>query len=274
VPNSEKGSCCENSGYVTQNRALFVLDGAYGNGGNPRYQSTSSRSGLRHAGFDNEWLPVGGPITCPQCFDATGSCGTCRVSKYYPPDTVPSVSYGDLQNDGYQIVVSSFSDGTVRAFDHLANQIFAFNYSQDLGINNLFQAIESSEAALVDLNKDGVPEVIFNVYGVPTTPADMTTINNQQLYILSSTGTKLFNIPTNTASYIGTGNGNGNGCGGAAAPTVADINGDGQLEIITNTFDGRMIVWTVPGSSTNCLIWPTARGGYMRKGQPDYPYNG
>jgi hypothetical protein len=64
---------------------------------------------------------------------------------------------------------------------------------------------------------------------------------------------------------------NGNGVGGPAAPTVGDIDGDGELEILVMTFDHGLDVFTVPGSGDNCLLWETGRGNLLRNGQgPSY----
>ena len=57
---------------------------------------------------------------------------------------------------------------------------------------------------------------------------------------------------------------NGNGNGAPAAPAVGDLDGDGQLEVFVQTFDHGLDVFTIPGSATNCLMWPTARGGRQR----------
>ena len=41
----------------------------------------------------------------------------------------------------------------------------------------------------------------------------------------------------------------------------------GELEVFVQTFEHGLDVFTVPGSQTNCLAWPTARGGPLRMGQ-------
>jgi len=47
-----------------------------------------------------------------------------------------------------------------------------------------------------------------------------------------------------------------------------DINGNGTLEILTQTFGAGFFIYTVPGSAENQLLWPTARGNFLRDGQP------
>jgi hypothetical protein len=61
---------------------------------------------------------------------------------------------------------------------------------------------------------------------------------------------------------------NGNGKGAPAAPTVMDLNGDGALEIVVQTFGVGLFVYAVPGSAENLLLWPTGRGNYLRDGRP------
>ena len=59
----------------------------------------------------------------------------------------------------------------------------------------------------------------------------------------------------------------GNGNGAPAAATIADLDGDGQLEILVQTFDHGLDIFTVPGSGGNCRLWTTARGGPLRMGR-------
>ncbi len=52
-----------------------------------------------------------------------------------------------------------------------------------------------------------------------------------------------------------------------SSPGLVDLNGDGTLEIVLLTFDHGVDVFTVPGSGSSCLPWPTGRGNLLRNGQ-------
>lgn len=54
-------------------------------------------------------------------------------------------------------------------------------------------------------------------------------------------------------------------------PTVADVDRDGDLEIVVSLKDAvdkarQVEVYSVAGSGTRCLPWPTGRGNYRRSG--------
>ena len=61
---------------------------------------------------------------------------------------------------------------------------------------------------------------------------------------------------------------NGNGKAAPAAPTPMDLNGDGTVEIVVQTFGSGCFVFTAPGSAENQLLWSTGRGNYFRDGRP------
>ena len=49
------------------------------------------------------------------------------------------------------------------------------------------------------------------------------------------------------------------------------MDGDGTVEIIVSLKDGedrtrQVLVYSVPGSADNCLLWPTGRGNDLRNG--------
>jgi hypothetical protein len=56
-----------------------------------------------------------------------------------------------------------------------------------------------------------------------------------------------------------------------AVPTIADVDRDGEVEIVVSLKDGEdrmrsVLVYTVPGSGTACLPWPTGRRDDLRDG--------
>ena len=197
-------------------------------------QGDGSRAAMRKAGW--ETLPRGqAPVI---------------VDGWYPPTGIPAIAAVNLSGDPSLELVVSLNDEFMTAFDATGTKLWSYNYSH--GKSLLF----ASEPTVADLNQDGSAEVLFTTYGDP----DITDSGN--LVILAANGAELFDIPLPNPGS------NGNGNGAPAAPTVADWNGDGTLEIFVQTFEHGMDVFTVPGSAENCLLWSTARGGPLRMGQP------
>jgi hypothetical protein len=63
------------------------------------------------------------------------------------------------------------------------------------------------------------------------------------------------------------------GRGSMAVPTIGNADNDpgGQLEIVVSLKDAasggdNVLVFTVPGSKSNCLLWPTGRANNWRNG--------
>jgi FG-GAP-like repeat len=173
------------------------------------------------------------------------------VDGWYPPGGVPAPLTINIQGDDRPEIVVSLNDGFMYCITADASILWRYNYRHNKRV------MYSSEPVAVDLNQDGSPEIIFSTFGSPDAE------DSGNLVILSSNGVLLYDIPLPNPGH------NGNGNGAPAAPTVADLDGDGQLEIFIQTFEHGMDIFTVPGSSTNCLLWPTARGGNLRKGSPD-----
>ncbi|PIE17770.1 MAG: hypothetical protein CSA65_07670 [Proteobacteria bacterium] len=103
---------------------------------------------------------------------------------------------------------------------------------------------------VADLSGDGRPEVVFNSYS----PDE----GKSHLIVLDAKGKLLHKIKLPKR-------------GAMPVPTIADIDGDGTLEILVSLKDGedkvqQLIAYTVPGSSDNCLLWPTGRGNLRRDG--------
>jgi len=195
-------------------------------------QGDGARSARRKPGF--ELLPRGqDPI---------------NVAGWYPPKGVPAPAIVDVQGDDDLEIAVSLNDGFVYLFDARGGQRWRFNASHGKSI------VFTSEVTVADLNQDGSPELVFTTFGDPD--AD----DAGYLVVLGADGTLLHDIPLPGSGH------NGNGNGAPSAPTIGDVDGDGQLEILVQTFDHGLDVFTVPGSSANCLLWATARGGPQRTG--------
>jgi hypothetical protein len=174
-----------------------------------------------------------------------------EVQGWYPPTGVPAAAVVDIQGDARPEIIVSLNDGLLHAFDAEAHHLWAYDYTGGRSI------AFASEVAVADLNQDGSPEVIFTTYGDPNVR------DSGHLIVLAANGGLLHDVPLPNPGY------DGNGNGAPAAPTVADLYGDGRLEILVQTFDHGLDIFTVPGSAPNCLLWSTARGGPLRTGAPN-----
>jgi hypothetical protein len=176
------------------------------------------------------------------------------VDGWYPPTGVPAPTLVNISGDVRPEIVVSLNDGFVYAFDAAGVRLWRTDYRHAKPI------MFSSEVTVADLNRDGSPELLLTTYGDPDVH------DSGRLMILSAAGAVLHDLALPNPGH------NGNGNGAPAAPTVGDLDGDGQLEIFVQTFDHGLDVFSVPGSGTNCLPWPTARGGPWRMGQQNGPW--
>jgi hypothetical protein len=168
----------------------------------------------------------------------------------YPPKGVPAPMTINIQGDDLPEIVVSLNDGSMYAFDAFGHLLWRYHYTHGKPM------MYASEPTAADLNQDGSPEVIFVTYGDPDTN------DSGRLIILAADGMLLHDIALPNPGY------NANGNGAPSAPTIADLDGDGSLEILVQTFDHGMDIFTVPGSGNGCLLWTTARGGPLRSGRP------
>jgi len=176
------------------------------------------------------------------------------VDGWYPPSGVPAPTLVDISGDARPEIVVSLNDGHVYAYDASGTRLWRTSYRHSKPI------MFSSEVTVADLNRDGIAELLLATYGDPDGN------DSGRLMILSAGGTVLHDLLLPNPGH------NGNGNGAPTAPTVGDVDGDGQLEVLVQTFDHGLDVFTVPGSGTNCILWPTARGGPWRMGQRNGPW--
>jgi hypothetical protein len=179
---------------------------------------------------------------------------------WYPPSVVPSPTLADIEGDDRLEIMAPSADGFVYALSPEAELLWRYDYSRGQPL------MYASEMTVADLSGDGRPEILFGTYGEPGTEFG-------RLVILESNGELLHDIDLPDQNPE-----SGNGVGACAAPTVDDLDGDGDLEILVLTIDHGLDVFTVAGSSANCVpagadpdtyagLWPTGRGNYLRNGR-------
>jgi FG-GAP-like repeat len=222
--------------YETQAYAFMVLDGAYGNG---------SRSARRHRGFNRL------PLTRKPALRPDGD--------WYPPSGIPAPTLVNLRGNRRPEIVASIPDGAVYAISPKGKRLWRYDYARPPRGSKLPGLAPSgrpktfaSEVVAADLNRDGRSELVFGTYGLAP--------NSGRLVVLSRTGRKLYDLRLRNQGT------NGNGIGIPAAPSIADIDRDGRLEIVVTTFDHGIDVYRVKRSNAKTLPWPTGRGNLLRNG--------
>lgn len=148
----------------------------------------------------------------------------------------------DPDEPGLEFVFAGF-DGKIHAVSAAREQLWEFTFSERAGVL-------TGGLAAADLSGDGRPELVFNTYS--------TAAGGGALIVLGANGALLHNLPLPDR-------------GAMPVPTVADVDSDGQLEILVSLKDAvererQVLVYTVPGSAPNCIPWPTGRGNLQRTG--------
>lgn len=157
----------------------------------------------------------------------------------------PSPSISNFGTNKIHIIAPSY-DGQIYCYDETGVELWKARFDVPGGA-----FIGASESAIGDLNNDGIPEIVFTTYS--------TEKNVSKLYILNINGEMFHNTAIS-------------GRGSMSAPTLADVEGDGIIEIIISLKDvigsgkGGVQIWKVASAKKNVLDWPTGRGNYLRTG--------
>lgn len=157
----------------------------------------------------------------------------------YHPQQAPVVA--DLDHDGdLEVIVATF-DGYLRVYDHDKTLRWSYDYAQG-------ETRFASEAVVGDVDADGRLEILFGTYD--------PTFGNAQvgLWALDSTGNVLPGYHLLVASP-----------GIRAAPTLGDLDADGDLEIMAAGLSGHVYVWDTSTRLDHVrLPWPTGRYDVQR----------
>jgi len=151
-----------------------------------------------------------------------------------------SVAELDPTRAGPELVFAGF-DGEIHAVDARGEELWSRTYTTS-------DQVWTGGLAVADLSGDGSPELVFTTYGT----------GGGDLIVLDAGGNIVHRLPLG-------------GRGAMPVPTIADVDGDGDLDIVVSLKDAEdkvrsVEVYEVPGSSDNCLLWPTGRGDLRRDG--------
>jgi hypothetical protein len=163
----------------------------------------------------------------------------------------PNPVLADIDGDGKLETLFASYDGRLHAFWLDKTEHYSWPYAVYTGTAPLQFA---SEPVVADLDNDGHAEVIFTSW---TQKGSKATGN---LYILDYQGKLLWAVPLPNP-YGGT-----DWNGALAAPTLADIDGDGNLEVVVNTANSGVAAYKLPGTSNARILWGTGRNNYQRTG--------
>jgi uncharacterized repeat protein (TIGR01451 family) len=164
---------------------------------------------------------------------------------------VPNPVAADLDGDGRLEILYPSYDGRMHAYWLDKTEHGNWPYSVVQNTDGFISF--ASEPVVADLNKDGKNEVIFASW------TQKGWNQTGKLYILDYLGNPLQIVSLPEGNKV-TWN------GALAAPTLADIDGDNELEIVLNTVNSGFVAYDLPGVGTNGIAWGTGRGSYQRNG--------
>jgi hypothetical protein len=163
----------------------------------------------------------------------------------------PNPAVADLDGDGRQEMLFASYDGRVHAFWLDKSEHGSWPYA-------VFRASEglkrfASEPVVADLDCDGKAEVLF------TSWVQEGSNQTGKIHLLNYLGQVIAEVPL-PAGFNASWN------GAMAAPTLANVDSDPQLEAVINSAHSGVLVYDLPGSGACNLQWPTGRGNLGRTG--------
>ena len=189
-----------------------------------------NRDSSRHQGWET---PFHAPGYLSGLWDFEGTNVVAATNQVTVADLDPS-------HAGPELLFAGF-DGKIHAVAADRTELWSLTYTTDPNVL-------TGGVVVGDLSGDGIPEIVFNTYSVDE--------NKGSLFVLDAGGNALHQIALARRGAI-------------PVPTLADVDGNGTVEIVVSLKDAEdkvesVDVFTVPGSSTNCMLWSTGRGNLLR----------
>ena len=200
----------------------------------------ADRSRFKSGHFNWETVPIDVGSSVCEDYNVIESC-------------MPNPVVADIDGDGIKEILFSSNDGKVHCFWLDKTEKYKWPYSVYSESEGIFRF--ASEPVVVDLDDDGYAEIIFCSW------VQKGTNKTGHLFILNYRGEVLAKVSLPEA-YSGDWN------GALAAPTVSDIDGDADLELVINTAHSGIVAYDLPGTNKAHILWGTGRGNFCRNGFP------
>src|SRR5213596_3109675 len=193
------------------------------------------------SGFDWTVIPTPGPGSAPRSEDYN-----------VIENVVPNAVVADLDGDGLKEILFPSYVGKVHAYwlDKTEHGSWPYTVPTRGAPGDDFRF--ASEPVVVDLDNDGHAEVIF------TSWPKKATGGVGQLHVLDYLGRELYRVDLPTPA-IGAG-----WNGSLGAPTIANIDSDPDLELVTATSASGVVAYKLPNTANARVLWGTGRGNYGR----------
>lgn len=202
------------------------------------YLFNADRSRFNKSGFDWSTGPVdtGAPLS----------------EDYYQIENAqPNPAVADLDGDGLMEILFSSYDGRMHSFWLDKTEHGSWPYFVNDPGEGFYRF--ASEPVVADLNNDGKAEVIFASW------AEKGSNATGALHVLDYMGNALHEVDLPMAFSA-------DWNGALAAPTLANIDADPDLEVILNTAHSGIVAYDLPGTSQARIFWRTGRGNFHRDG--------
>lgn len=163
----------------------------------------------------------------------------------------PNPVVADIDGNGFKEILFASYDGRVHAYWLDKTEHGQWPYR----VNNPAEGFLrlASEPVVVDMNNDGLAEVIFASW------TQKGSNHTGRLHVLDYLGHVLYelDLPPGVSSDWN---------GALAAPTIANIDNDPELELVLLTAYSGVVAYDLPGTENARILWATGRGNYLRSG--------
>ena len=163
-------------------------------------------------------------------------------------NVAPNPAIADLDGDGRPEIVYPAYDGRLHALQLDKTELPGWPIDLDPGSPATLRF--ASEPAIADLDRDGRLEVLFHVW------TEKGSGEEGELRIVDWQGQLLASVPIPL---------NGHSWSGAlGAPTLANVDADPDLEVLSGTTSSGLVAYELPGTAGARVVWATSRGGFTR----------